>query len=211
VTADRLLDLLALLALVCVAVTGLRRAVALAARGVWVLPIDRERKPAEALADLGFLVGLLTWLYEAIAHAVAPAWRIMWGPLPLDVPWPALRWLGLAVAGGGVTLYVLALRDLGASWRFTIDRERPGELVTAGVFGYSRNPIYLSLALLAGGIGLALGNVLLLLLACAAPFYFDTLIHREERFLAVHYGEKYVAYCARVPRWLRWPRPRRVE
>src|SRR4029453_11862805 len=172
---DRLLDILALLALACVGATGLGRAVALAARRVWVIPVDRERRPAEVLADLVFLLGLLTWLYEAVADVVAPAWRIAWGPLPLDVPWGALRWLGLAAAGGGVTLYVLALRDLGASWRFTIDRERPGALVTSGVFAFSRNPIYLSLALLAGGVGLALGNVLLLVLACGALILFRLL------------------------------------
>jgi hypothetical protein len=34
------------------------RAVTLAVRGVWVLPIDRERRPAEALADLGFVFGM---------------------------------------------------------------------------------------------------------------------------------------------------------
>ncbi|MCP5057478.1 MAG: isoprenylcysteine carboxylmethyltransferase family protein [bacterium] len=203
-TADHLLDVLALVLLACAGFTGLWRAVALAFRGVWVLPIDRERSPSEALADLAFVLGLLTWLYEAIVHALAPASRITVGPLPLEIPWPALRWLGLVAAGAGVSLYVLALRELGASWRFTIDRERPGELVTTGVFAFSRNPIYLSLALLAGGIGLALGNVLLALLACAAPFYFDYLIRREECFLAVHYGETYAAYCARVPRWLRW-------
>lgn len=123
-TADRLLDVLALVALACAGVTGLGRILVLAARGVWVLPIDRER---------------------------------------------------------------------------------PGKLVTAGVFGLSRNPIYLSLLLLAGGVGLALGNGLLVVLAGAAPFYFDHVIRREERFLAVHYGETYAAYRARVPRWLRWP------
>jgi protein-S-isoprenylcysteine O-methyltransferase Ste14 len=207
-TADRLLDTLALLALACVGITGFARAATLAARGVWVLPIDRQRRPSEALADLAFALGLLTWLYEAIAHAVAPAWRIAWGPLPLESPWTGLRWLGLPVTAAGVALYVRALRDLGASWRFTIDRERPGELVTTGVFALSRNPIYLSLVLLAVGVALALGNVLLLLLACAAPFYFDVLIRREERFLAAHHGEAYAEYHARVPRWLPLRRPR---
>lgn len=206
--ADRLLDVLALVALASAGVTGLGRAVALAARGVWVVPIDRKRTTVEALADLAFVLGLSTWLYEAIAHAVAPESRIAWGPLPLEIRWPALRWLGLAASGAGVTLYVLALRDMGASWRFTIDRERSGDLVTTGVFGFSRNPIYLSLTLLAGGSGLALGNVLLVLLACGAPCYFGYLIRREERFLATHYGETYAAYLQRVPRWLLTP-PRR--
>jgi demethylmenaquinone methyltransferase/2-methoxy-6-polyprenyl-1,4-benzoquinol methylase len=207
-SADRLIDLLSLLALACVAITGLGRALALAARGVWVLPIDRERSLTERLVDLAFLVGLSIWAYEALATAVAPDWRLGSGPLrELGVPWPAIRWPGMVMAASGTALYVRALRDLGASWRFTIDRERPGELVTTGVFAYTRNPIYLALALVALGVSLALGSVLLILLACAAPLHFHHLTRREERFLAARYGEAYAEYCARAPRWLRWPRP----
>jgi protein-S-isoprenylcysteine O-methyltransferase Ste14 len=104
-----------------------------------------------------------------------------------------------------VALYVRALRDFGLSWRFTIDRERPGELVTGGVFSRSRNPIYLALLLLAIGVALMLGSPPLLVLACVAPPYFSSLIRREERFLEQHYGERYADYLARVPRWLGWP------
>jgi protein-S-isoprenylcysteine O-methyltransferase Ste14 len=207
VSTDRLLDLLALLALGCVAVVGLGHVVAQAARRVWVLPIDRERRPAEAVADLGFLLGMAVWLYEAVAQVASPAHRIGWGPLPLEIPGTGLRWLGLAVAVAAVALYVLALRDMGASWRFTIDRERPGELVTSGVFAHSRNPIYLALTLLAAGVGLVLANALLLLLAGGAALYFEHLVRREEGFLAERYGDAYAAYCARTPRWLRRSRP----
>jgi protein-S-isoprenylcysteine O-methyltransferase Ste14 len=208
-TADRLLDLLALLALACVGITGLARAVVLAARGVWVLPIDRDRSLPEGLADLGFLLGLLIWVYEAIAIALAPGWRL--GPglfRDLEVSWPAIRWLGLAAAATGVAIYVVALRDLGVSWRFTIDREHSGEFVKTGVFAFTRNPIYLALVLVAFGVSLALGTLFMILLACAALFYLHHLILREERFLAAHYGEAHAKYCASAPRWLRWPRPR---
>jgi len=207
VTSGRLLELLALLALACVGITGLARTLVLAARAVWVLPIDRERSLAQGLLDLAFLLGALAWVHEAIATVVAPDWRLS-GPFRgLPVPWPAIRWLGLAAAAAGTALYVLALRELGASWRFTIDREGAGELVTTGVFARTRNPVYLALTLVALGVSLALGNLFLILLACAAPLYFHHLIRREERFLAGHYGEAYATYRASVPRWLRWPRP----
>jgi protein-S-isoprenylcysteine O-methyltransferase Ste14 len=207
---DRLLEGLSLLALVCVGTMGLARALALAARGVWVLPIDRERSVPEALGDLGFVLGLLVWVWETIVTVLAPDWRLGSGPLfGLEAAWPPMHWLGLAIAWAGVGLYVLALRDLGASWRFTIDRERSGELVTTGVFALSRNPIYVALVLLALGVSLALGSPLLILLACAAPLYFQHLIRREERFLAAHYGEAYRAYCADVRRW--WGRHHRFR
>jgi protein-S-isoprenylcysteine O-methyltransferase Ste14 len=205
-TAEQLLDLLALLALGSVAATGLARIVALAARGVWVLPIDRERSLGQGLADLVFLLGLLFWLQQVLATVAVPDWRVGSRLFEgLSVPGPA-RWLGLAAGAAGVVLYVRALRDFGASWRFTIDRERSGALVTHGVFAITRNPVYLALVLLAVGVSLALGSALLFLLACGVPFYFQHLIRREERFLAAHYGEAYASYRQRVPRWLDWPR-----
>lgn len=205
-TGDRMLDLLALAVLAWVAAVGVARTVALAARGIWVLPIDRERSVAEGLVDLAFLLGLLFWLFQAVATAAAPGWRVGTGPFAGLVLPQALRWLGLVLAVAGVALHLRALLEMGASWRFTIDRERAGELVTHGVFAWTRNPVYLALVLVGLGVSLALGSALLVLLACAAPFYLVYLVRREERFLMAHYGEAYERYCRRVPRWLPWPR-----
>jgi protein-S-isoprenylcysteine O-methyltransferase Ste14 len=208
-SADRALDLLSLLVLACVAGAGGVRIAALRARGVWVFPLDRERSAAEALIDLAAVLGMAAWICGVVATALARAGHRAFGPLgELEVPWPPLRWLGLAGAAAGVALYAVALHDLGLSWRFTIDRERPGELVTTGVFARSRNPIYLSLVLVALGVSLAVGRTLLIGVACGAPLYFHFLIQREERFLAAHYGEAYASYCARAPRWWRWRRRR---
>lgn len=196
-SADRLPDVLALLALAGVGLTGLARTLLLATRGVWVLPIDRERRPPEALADLVFVLALVYWVQRAIVLGTSA------GREPA-IPLPVVHWLGVALAGAGLALYVRALRDFGASWRFTIDRKHPGDLVTTGVFGHTRNPVYLALVLLAAGVSLALGDARLLLLAVGVPFYFQWLIRREERFLTRHHGARYTAYCARVPRWLDW-------
>lgn len=204
---DRTADLLALLVLACVGATGLARAIALAARGISVLPIDRERSLPQALLDLAFVLGLLAWLSGAIAAVVAPdghlASGLRAGPV---IPGP-LRWLGLVGAAAGAALYVAALRDFGTSWRLSIDRARAGELVTTGVFACTRNPVYLALALIGLGVSLALGSAPLTVLAAGAPLYFHQLVRREERFLEVRYGERYAAYRSRVPRWWRWPRP----
>jgi protein-S-isoprenylcysteine O-methyltransferase Ste14 len=198
-TADRVLDLAALLALACVAGTGAARIAALARSGVQVLPIDRQRSIPQALVDLAAVLGMLAWVVAVVVAALGS------GARP-GAAWLAPRWLGLAAAAAGVVLYAVALRDMGLSWRFTIDRERPGELVTTGIFARSRNPIYLSLVLVALGVSLALGRPFLAALACGAPLYFHYLIRREERFLAAHYGQTYARYCERTSRWWRWRR-----
>jgi protein-S-isoprenylcysteine O-methyltransferase Ste14 len=204
-SGDRWLDLLALGILCGVAVTGLARTLLLASRGVWVLPIDRQRSLPQALLDLTFVLVALVFAYQTAAAVIAPESRLVAGRLSsLALP-AALRWFGLLLGIAGLVLYVRALLDFGASWRFTIDRERPGPLVTGGVFDACRNPVYVALMLVALGVALVLADGLLLLMACAAPGYFHPLVRREERFLLARYGEDYAEYCARVPRWLPWP------
>jgi protein-S-isoprenylcysteine O-methyltransferase Ste14 len=205
VAADRLFDWLVLGALACLGVLGIGRGVMLSARGVRIFAIDPQRTLREGLADLGFLLCFLLWVHETLAFA-----------LPLNVHLvPALaravviegtvaKALGALAMTAALVVYGLALRALGSSWRLGIDRERPGPLVTTGVFARSRNPIYLGLTLLAVGVFLVLGRLVLLLLAIAFTLYFHSLVLREERFLVQHYGDAYRAYAERVGRWWTW-------
>ncbi len=112
----------------------------------------------------------------------------------------------LAILGIGRAL-MLSARGAGSSpstENAQIDRDRPGALVTGGIFGRSRNPVYLGLALLAFGVFLVLGPLVLLLLAIVFLVYFQVLIRRGERFLAEHYGNAYREYARSVGRWWTW-------
>jgi protein-S-isoprenylcysteine O-methyltransferase Ste14 len=100
---------------------------------------------------------------------------------------------------------------IGAWWRNTMreadapvrtDRPVP-RLTTAGPFGYSRNPAYLSLAIIYAGIA-TLRNSLwaILLLPLVVYVIGREVIGREERYLERTFGEEYLAYKARVRRWV---------
>lgn len=200
--AERAFELFQLAVLACLAVLGVGRGVALARRGVRVIAIDRERPLLDALKDLVFVLAFLLWGYEIVAtawplgvHAVPAALR---GRV---VDAPALQALGALVALAGLGVYAAALHAFGASWRLGIDRDAPGPLVTTGIFGWSRNPIYLALDLLAIAAFLLLGRPIFALLAAGFAVYFHDLIRREERFLAERYGDAYREYCARVGRY----------
>jgi len=47
----------------------------------------------------------------------------------------------------GLVLLFLSLVSFGKSFRVGIDQEHPDKLITAGVFVFSRNPIYVAFAL----------------------------------------------------------------
>jgi protein-S-isoprenylcysteine O-methyltransferase Ste14 len=84
----------------------------------------------------------------------------------------------------------------------------PRELVVKGPFRYTRNPLALSVVAGAAGLSLALrspgGALLTALLAVVLHLYIS---RREEPVLSRRFGEAYVSYCKRVPRWV--PRLRR--
>jgi protein-S-isoprenylcysteine O-methyltransferase Ste14 len=82
------------------------------------------------------------------------------------------------------------------------DRPVP-HLVTNGPFRYTRNPGYLGLAMLYAGIAV-LRNALwaILLLPLVVYVIQREVIGREERYLERTFGEEYLAYKARVRRWV---------
>jgi len=76
-------------------------------------------------------------------------------------------------------------------------------VVTAGPFGFTRNPLYLSLCLLNLALGLILADIwLIVTTAIMAVVLQWGVISREERYLEAKFGEVYVAYRKRVRRWL---------
>jgi len=76
-------------------------------------------------------------------------------------------------------------------------------LVTTGIHGWTRNPIYLGMFLFYGGIGLAARSpwTLLLTLPLAITIRYG-VIAREEAYLERRFGDAYRDYKGRVRRWL---------
>ena len=76
-------------------------------------------------------------------------------------------------------------------------------LVTAGLHGWTRNPIYLGMFLVYGGIGLAARSpwTLILTLPLAITIRYG-VVAREEAYLGRRFGDAYRDYKARVRRWL---------
>lgn len=126
-------------------------------------------------------------------HSVAP---ISVGPSMVVRPVGGLL---LAVS---IVLVVLAARELTRA-RTAFDVRRTTTcLVTAGVFRYSRNPVYLSMVLLCWAIGLLANSLVIALVAIPAGSALCLAVIRyEERYLASKFGADYVAYCGDVRRW----------
>jgi protein-S-isoprenylcysteine O-methyltransferase Ste14 len=106
--------------------------------------------------------------------------------------------------------FILAACALGAwcIWTFKRHGNSPeyGKQIQAlhatGPYRFSRNPLFITNALLYTGVALLLDNVWALCLMPVLVLALDRLvITREERYLADRFGETYLDYCRCVRRW----------
>jgi len=135
----------------------------------------------------GLVLGTLaTWL--------AP---LPWVPHTLRLP------LGASLVGVALVLFILSIREFGAANTPVPTREPTRAIVSTGPYGFSRNPIYLSFAILQLGIAVGTGSAwFLIVLVLTMTLIRIGVIRREERYLERKFGEEYLAYTKRVRRWI---------
>ncbi len=81
--------------------------------------------------------------------------------------------------------------------------QRAEALVVTGLYRFSRNPMYLGMAILLVGWGIWLGNAAsIALVLLFTGFITRFQIKPEEAALSDSFGDDYRAYCAKVRRWI---------
>ena len=113
-----------------------------------------------------------------------------------------IAWVGVLFCLAGLATLLWSLISFGRSFRIGIDTEHPDQLVTNGVFAFSRNPIYTAFGIILLGQFLVFPNWILLAFWVAAVWLFHRQVLREESYLKQHYGKEYLDYCSRVRRYL---------
>lgn len=112
------------------------------------------------------------------------------------------KWLGVALMLASLGWTVLAQVQMGESWRIGIDEEHETALVQSGVFGLSRNPIFLGMMLTLLGLFLVIPNAFTLLTFAMGVMLIQIQVRLEEEFLANTHGNDYADYRMRVRRWI---------
>ena len=139
-----------------------------------------------------FLTALLMWLVARSLPAgafVVPA-RIQFAMI--------LALIGAATS----TLGVVAFRRASTTVN-PMKPEAASSLVHSGIYTVTRNPMYLGLLLILAAWGLFLANALVFLLLPVFIGYMNRFqIRPEERTLTALFGQAFVAYTARVRRWI---------
>jgi protein-S-isoprenylcysteine O-methyltransferase Ste14 len=120
-----------------------------------------------------------------------------------DLETNALRALGFLCCGIGIVGTFLAQMAMGASWRIGVDESERTELVTGGVFGLCRNPIYTFMVVAWIGFALLVPTWLSLASIPVGIVAFEVQVRLvEEPHLLRAHGEPYRAWASRVGRFL---------
>jgi protein-S-isoprenylcysteine O-methyltransferase Ste14 len=139
------------------------------------------------------------WLIAQLALIAAHLLPPTPAPAALGLVWPlALRVLGWGTLALGLGLAGQAVRGLGASLTPLPEPMDQAPLVTAGVYGRCRHPLYQAVLVCSLGVAVALGSGLHLALLVALSLVLRGKAHREERRLLELYPE-YGAYRALTP------------
>jgi protein-S-isoprenylcysteine O-methyltransferase Ste14 len=97
----------------------------------------------------------------------------------------------------GVYLAIWARLVLGANWGMPMTQKQDPQLVTSGIYGYIRHPIYSGVLLMSLGSFLAV-NYYWSLVFIVAAIYFVYSARVEERLMKKQFPTAYPAYMKRA-------------
>jgi len=105
----------------------------------------------------------------------------------------------------GIFIFLLAVALLiAASIGFiTTPTDKP---VTKGIYRYSRHPLYFSCLLALIAIGITTASWIVLLAAILFFILVNIITGSEEQYCKEKYGDTYIKYLNKVPRWIGIPK-----
>lgn len=113
-----------------------------------------------------------------------------------------LKIIGLFLIHIALIWVMIAQYQMQNSWRIGIDETHKTELRTNGIFGISRNPIFLGMIISVLGLFLLVPNALTFFTTLATYFIIQVQVRLEEDFLERQHPETYPSYKQNVKRFL---------
>lgn len=129
-------------------------------------------------------------------------------PLFLQGPEPFEDTLIATLIGACVAALGQLVRAVTIGFRYVIRggkgrRVYAEDLVTDGVYGHVRNPMYVGNLLIVAGVAIAANSWATIFLGIPlALFMYISIVAAEEEYLFGRFGDAFKAYCRDVPRWL---------
>ena len=124
--------------------------------------------------------------------------------LPVTVLWGSTgRYIGGGIVATALAVNIYCALQFRRRQTTIVPFQKSTALLTSGLYGYSRNPIYLSMVVVLVGLAMFWGSLTPWLVP---PLFMAIItvhfIRREEAMLTETFGDEYRNYCAHTRRWL---------
>jgi len=130
-----------------------------------------------------FLPMVVSWVYAVFL------------PLQLGTIW---LYSGLIICLFGMIFTIVAILNFSTSPK--------DKVITKGLYRFTRNPTYIGIILMQTGLGMACSSWLYLLLTVVLIILLNANLSAEERYCLYRYGDDYLKYKNKTPRWIGIPK-----
>lgn len=154
---------------------------------------------AYTLSFLAFILGGVPYGFHRLGKVIYPSSVEQWLS-----PGPGQQGLGVAIFVGGLIGYLIC-----SLWLVIVGKgpfvefDPPKQFVATGPYRWTRNPVAALLIVTVLGEALYFGSPgIFTLFLLGFPVAHLQVTRIEEPRLKARFGETYVDYCRRVPRWI---------
>lgn len=150
--------------------------------------------PVEKLYFYSAKIAIFTSWGLFILKAINPGLGYIFFPAPFS-------WLATIMLYAGIIIFCTAIFNLGKSLKVGIP-DHETKLQTRGIYGFSRNPIYVGVHLIGLSSCLYFPDLINIVFTLYGIFIHHKIIAAEEQFLGGRFGTEWTVYCAQVSRYL---------
>lgn len=136
------------------------------------------------------------WLFESLYSHRAVNF------LPNLFTSSTFNYFGLFIILIGLIFFVSSMVTMKNSWRVGIDKSIKTQLITNGLYKYSRNPAFVGFNFMFIGLVFTFPNIVTLLICLANMVSIHNLILQEEKHLEGMFQKDYLFYRDQTPRYL---------
>lgn len=156
---------------------------------------EKEHLP---LLGVGPIIVALQVIITVIGIAISYCGHLTFGKIELlNIP---LKCIGIGLICFGIYLNYSAKHK-----SKLFDMVTENKLITTGVYGIVRNPVYSAVFLVCTGAICMVNNLVLFLIPMICWLYMTIFLKlTEEKWLTDLYGQEYIEYCKRVNRCIPW-------